>query len=175
MGSPSNSRRAQSITELIEAQNKAYLSSGVAAIKRQALHFEPDLPFPRHPFIEEAFSFSPQYAGSARVFGGKMIAFDVLNLTGAELSLPDLTAAHMMALESLLSAGGAIVFLIAAFTRFDQYFLLPFDWIFGRWQDWIAGRTQVAVLTLEELSESALTIPREGRRLDYLDALIRMV
>jgi recombination protein U len=170
---------------LIQGQNKAYLKVGMADIRKTTARITIQCRGAGGRVQGRAYKGDVDFQGPVLVLGGRMIAFDAKSTKGRRFSFTGITLEQVNSLWRSARRGGAIAFLLVEFSDEGRYFIVPFDWFYERWLAWhkrhdvfelgghLAQKAVPASITLEEVAEAGTEIRRDGKRLDYLESIVK--
>lgn len=184
MGATSH-QLGKAFEQLIQDQNKAYLKAGMADIRKTTARIAIQHRGAGGRVQGRARKGDVDFVGPVLVLGGRMIAFDAKSTKGKRFPFSNIDLEQVNYLQRSSKRGGALTFLLVEFSELERYFIVPWDWFYERWCQWhgrydielkgdrIVSKDAPASLTLEEIAEAGTEIRREGKRLDYLEVIVK--
>lgn len=163
---------------LINDQNKAYKKAGLADIEQTTAKIRIEHRGPGGRVRGRAKKGNVDFVGSSRLIGGRKIVFDAKSTKGDRFPLKNIKNTQMTALVNQAGAGGAIAFVLVEFSELERYFVAPLAWLKPWWDAWwegeFTGDRAPASIPLREFEKAAIEVTRQGKRLDYLESVVKI-
>ena len=162
----SYANRGAFLERIIDMANNKYRNAGVADIRKVPTPFKPLNT--KGNRVTGHFE-KPTWVDYSGVYKGRAIIFDAKQTSLTNFPLENLSGHQYRLLESWENKG-AVAFLVVYFSKYDKYFMLPFEtlkWSWERAEN--GGRKSIAYKEFETMAHEVKS--KDGYTLHYLEAV----